>query len=321
MFVTNIEYEPDLAAISEERPVRTHPITREIRVVLHTMRLGPKAKMPEHMLLEGEEFGAFSPPAGAFAFGNDLNNAPQLQQPQANAAAQVSAEEGALQKLLRSVQQNNANQSFAAGQVTAEEDALQKLLRSVQQNNSNQSLAAGQVSAEEDALQKLFRSVQQNNSNQSLAAALLMSQLKAAAALVPQAQAPAPSADLLNTLVLQALQNQQNSSQVGSTTTFTNMPLANYGGANSLFCGAAHIMPRSNSEVASIASTPSMSSTDSILQSIKAFQAAPMPIMNLPSIQYPSTNIVPNAMNTNPPLNGMSTDQFQSLLRQMYQPK
>jgi hypothetical protein len=156
MFVTNIEYEPDLAAISEERPVRTHPITREIRVVLQTMRLGPKAKMPEHMLLEGEEFGAFSPPAGAFAFGNDLNNAPQLQQPQANAAAQVSAEEGALQKLLRSVQQNNANQSFAAGQVTAEEDALQKLLRSVQQNNSNQSLAAGQVSAEEDALQSFF---------------------------------------------------------------------------------------------------------------------------------------------------------------------
>ena len=245
MFVTNIEYEPDLSAISEERPVRSHPITREIRVVLQTMRLGPKAKMPEHMFLEGEEFGAFSPPAGAFAFGNDLNNAPQLQQPQANAAAQVSAEEGALQKLLRSVQQNNANQSFAAGQVTAEEDALQKLLRSVQQNNSNQSLAAGQVSAEEDALQKLFRSVQQNNSNQSLAAALLMSQLKAAAALVPQAQAPVPSADLLNTLVLQALQNQQNSSQVGSTTTFTNMPLANYGGANSLFCGAAHIMPRS----------------------------------------------------------------------------
>ncbi|KAL3774291.1 hypothetical protein HJC23_007930 [Cyclotella cryptica] len=49
------QHEPDLAAISKEFPVPSYAMTREIRIVLETMARGPKAKMPEQWLLEGEE--------------------------------------------------------------------------------------------------------------------------------------------------------------------------------------------------------------------------------------------------------------------------
>jgi hypothetical protein len=68
-----------------------------------------------------------------------------------------------------------------------------------------------------------------------------------------------------------------------------------------------------------------LSSTESILQSIKNSQFAPtMPITNLSSIQYANTNIPANTISTTPQfaasqLHGMSTDQLQSLLLQMYQ--
>lgn len=38
--------EPDLAAISRERPVRDEPPTREVLVLRKTIDLGPRARMP-----------------------------------------------------------------------------------------------------------------------------------------------------------------------------------------------------------------------------------------------------------------------------------
>lgn len=109
-----------MAAISKEFPVPYHPLTREIRVVLATIKKGPKAKMPEHLLLEGEDFGPLPITQGLIAPNTHLKPVaqPEHHPIMTNVAATVAA----------------ARQpTFSAGASTA----LQNLIQSVQTNATN----------------------------------------------------------------------------------------------------------------------------------------------------------------------------------------
>ena len=97
-------FEPDLAAISEKFPVPNHPITREIQVVMETINKGPKAKMPELMLLRADEIGQMAPSQGSIAVDNATM---PVAQP-------LSQDSTALRTLLQSLQQNGFNHPVTA---------------------------------------------------------------------------------------------------------------------------------------------------------------------------------------------------------------
>lgn len=133
VFDALVEYEPDLAAISEENPLPSYPMTREIRVVLQTIKLGAKAKMPEHLLLEDEE---------------EFDTLPVAQpiQPQVGMASARPAENSSIHQLLQNIMQSSSLAALIMPQVAAPAPVPQPpapgvdlltaiLLQALQQNN------------------------------------------------------------------------------------------------------------------------------------------------------------------------------------------
>jgi hypothetical protein len=68
----SLEHEPDLSIISREFPVPNNPMTREIQIVLETIKQGPRARMPVHWAAEPLP----APVAPAAAVANTNMNVP-----------------------------------------------------------------------------------------------------------------------------------------------------------------------------------------------------------------------------------------------------
>ena len=238
-------YEPDLAAISEKFPVPNHPTTREIQVVLEIVaEKGPKAKMPELMLLKEEAFRQIAPPQSSIYVNNAI-------MPDAKLSSHDSA---ALQTLLQTLQWNGLNHPVTALPNTSHQQvnaastaavrpapstaALNDLLQTLQWNGLNHPVAAlpntshQQVNAAASAaavrpapstatLNDLLQTLQRNGleehrqANAASAAAVCPATSAATSndllvAKMPPASAPAPSTDLLSNLLLHAFQQNSN---------------------------------------------------------------------------------------------------------------